>query len=113
MTMTAYAVANLRNVTMGPAIIAYLQAIDATLAPFDGRFIIHGGDKTVLEGQWPGDLIVIAFPEREAAEQWYASQPYRDIQHLRADNSESDVILIAGVGEEHRATDILAGPDAR
>jgi hypothetical protein len=47
MTMTAYAVANLRNVRMGPAIIAYLQAIDATLAPFHGRFIIHGGDKTV------------------------------------------------------------------
>jgi uncharacterized protein (DUF1330 family) len=109
--MTAYAVANLRNVRMGPAIIAYLQAIDATLAPFEGRFI-HGGDKTVLEGQWPGDLIVIAFPEREAAEQWYTSQSYRDIQHLRADNSEGDVILIAGVGEEHRATDVLAGPDA-
>jgi hypothetical protein len=36
-----------------------------------------------------------------------ASQAYKDIQHLRADNSEGDVILIAGVGEEHRASDIL------
>ncbi len=105
--MTAYAVANLRNVRMGPDIVAYLQAIDATLAPFHGRFIIHGGDKTVLEGQWLGDLIVIAFPDRQAAEQWYASQAYRDIKHLREDNSEGDVILISGVGEEHRATDIL------
>ena len=110
--MTAYAVANLRNVRMGPAIVAYLHAIDATLAPFHGRFIIHGGEKTVLEGQWRGDLIVIAFPEREAAEQWYASKAYGDIQHLRADNSQGDIILINGVGEQHRATDILEGHHA-
>jgi len=107
--MTAYAVAHLRNVRMGPDIIAYLKAIDSTLAPFNGRFIIHGGDKTILEGQWAGDLIVIAFPHRKAAEQWYASQAYQDILHLRADNSEGDIIIIEGVREEHRATDILAG----
>ena len=45
--MTAYAVGNLPNLRIGPAIIAYLQAIDATLAPVHGRFLIHSGDKTV------------------------------------------------------------------
>ena len=41
--MSAYAVANLHAVRMGPEIVRYLERIDATLAPFEGRFIIHGG----------------------------------------------------------------------
>ena len=59
--MTAYASAHRHDVRMGSAIVASIEAIDATLAPFGGRFLIHGGDKTVLEGAWPGDVIVVAF----------------------------------------------------
>lgn len=36
--MTSYAFGHLRNVKMGPDIVAYLETIDATLAPFQGRF---------------------------------------------------------------------------
>ncbi|GEM_PF-5834472 len=48
--MAAYAVGQLRNVTVNDGIITYLKRIDATLAPFNGRFIIHGGAKEMLEG---------------------------------------------------------------
>lgn len=65
--MTSYAIGHLRNIEMGPDIVAYLEAIDATLAPFGGKFVIHGGDSEHLEGAWEGDLIVIGFPDREAA----------------------------------------------
>lgn len=41
--MSTYAIATLRNVAMGPAIIEYLERIDATLAPFGGKFVVHGG----------------------------------------------------------------------
>jgi uncharacterized protein (DUF1330 family) len=33
---------------MGPQIIEYLQRIDATLKPFAGRFLVHGGGVEVL-----------------------------------------------------------------
>ena len=105
--MPAYAVAHLRNVAMGPDIIEYLRRIDATLEPFGGRFLIHGGDAQVLEGQWDGDLIVVTFPDRDHARAWYDSPAYRDILRLRADNSRGEVILMDGVSEDHRATDIL------
>jgi uncharacterized protein (DUF1330 family) len=103
--MTAYAVAHMRQVTMGPAIVEYLERIDATLAPFGGRFVVHGGDFELLEGSWPGNLIVIEFPDRARA--WYDSEAYQAIVALRTDNSESDVIMIDGVGREHKATDVL------
>jgi uncharacterized protein (DUF1330 family) len=106
--MTAYAVAHLHKVEMGPAIAEYLEKIDATLAPFGGRYIIHGGRKAVLEGDWPGDLIVVAFPDRAAAAAWYDSPAYRAIKPLRREHSEGDVVLVEGVGADHRATDVLA-----
>lgn len=106
--MTAYAVADLHRVEMGAAIVEYLEKIDATLAPYGGRYIIHGGRKTVLEGEWPGDLIVIAFPDRASAVGWYASPTYQAIKPLRTAHSKGDVMLVDGVDADHRATDILA-----
>ena len=105
--MPAYAVAHMRQVTMGPAIVEYLDRIDATLAPFGGRFLVHGGDVEVVEGSWPGYLIVIEFPGRAAAHDWYRSAAYQAILTLRTDNSHSDVILIDGVDRGHLATDVL------
>jgi len=105
--MTAYAVANLENVTVGTEIVEYLQRIDATLAPFSGRFIIHGGPKTVLEGEWPGDLIVIAFPDREQAHAWYDSPAYQAILPLRERNATGRAVILDGVDETHKATDVL------
>ena len=106
--MSAYAVAHMRQVTMGPAVVEYLQRIDATLAPFGGRFIVHGGEVEVLVGSWSGFLIVIEFPDRGRADAWYHSDAYQRIVALRTDHSESDVVLADGVGREHRATDVLA-----
>ena len=105
--MPAYAVAHMRQVTMGPAVVEYLQRIDATLAPFGGRFIVHGGEVEVLEGSWPGHLIVIEFPDLGQAHAWYESDAYQQILALRTDNSQSDVVMVAGVGRGHLATDVL------
>jgi uncharacterized protein (DUF1330 family) len=107
-TMTAYAIGHLREVRMGPDILEYLHRIDGTLEPFGGRFIIHGGPKTVLEGNWPGDLIVIAFPNIESAQEWYRSPAYQEIVRLRTDNSQGDVLIMDGVDADHKATDVLS-----
>ena len=65
--MTAYAVAHLRSVDQNAEIVDYLRRIDATLDPFEGRFVVHGVLPEVLEGDWPGVLVVIGFPDLAAA----------------------------------------------
>ncbi len=105
--MSTYVVAHLHTVELGADITRYLERIDATLAPFHGQFLVHGAPPEVLEGDWRGDLIVVAFPDRQLASAWYASAAYQNIIRLRTDNSEGDVILVDGVAPEHRATDIL------
>jgi uncharacterized protein (DUF1330 family) len=79
----------------------------ATLAPFDGRFVVHGADPVAVEGSWDGTLIVIAFPDAGRARGWYDSPAYRAILPLRTRNSRGTAILVDGVGPEHRATDVL------
>jgi uncharacterized protein (DUF1330 family) len=105
--MATFAVACLRNIVPGPAIVQYLERIDATLEPFNGRFRIHGGPVERLEGHWSGDLIAIEFPDRQRARAWYHSAAYQAILALRTAHSEGDVIFIEGVSDLHRATDVL------
>jgi uncharacterized protein (DUF1330 family) len=106
--MPAYAVAHLRKVTPGPAIAEYLERIDATLEPFRGKFLVHGGAVEVREGTWPGHLVILEFPDHEQVRRWYESAAYQEILPLRTNNSEGDVIFAQGVLPGHRATDVLA-----
>jgi uncharacterized protein (DUF1330 family) len=109
--MNAYAVGHLTDVNMGNDIREYLARIDATLAPFGGRFLIHGEAREPLEGELAGDIVVIAFPDLAHARQWYASPAYQAILPLRAGNATSTVFLVQGVPDDHKATDILRGPE--
>jgi uncharacterized protein (DUF1330 family) len=108
--MTAYAIGRLTEVRMGPGLVAYLEGIDATLAPFQGRFIIHGETPEKKEGDWQGTLIVIEFPDIEAARAWYDSPAYQAILPLRTENARGDVILVDGTPPGHKATDVLRTP---
>ena len=107
--MSASAVAHMRRLSAGhPDIVRYLEQIDATLAPFGGRFLVHGHEVELVEGEWPGHLIVIEFPDRERVRAWYASPAYQEILPLRTRNSDSDIIFVDTVPEDHIATDVLA-----
>ena len=108
--MTAYAIAHMREVTMGPEIVTYLERIDDTLAPYGGKFVVHGGTVTEVEGSWPGTIIIIAFPDRERLTSWYESPAYQAILPLRTEHSLSNVIVVDGVDDDHLATDVLKAP---
>lgn len=106
--MKHYAIAYLRNVSVGADIVEYLERIDATLAPFGGHFLVHGAQPESIEGEWEGAPIVIEFPDRDSLYGWYESAAYREILALRTENSDSVVIFVEGVDRTHMATDVLA-----
>ena len=104
--MPAYAIANLTNVDFNQDIVTYLQRIDETLAPFGGRFIVHGATPDVLEGEWADNTVVVAFDDLEHAYGWYHSPAYQEILPLRTENSEGATIIVDGVGENYRAASL-------
>lgn len=99
--MTVYALAHLRGRGPHPDIIEYLERIQATLDPYRARFVIHGAPVEVVEGTWPGSVVLIEFPDVLRAREWYASPAYQDILPLRTDHIEGDVILVEGVGPDY------------
>ena len=66
MNVPAYAIAYIRDLDFGPEIIEYIEKIDATLAPYGGRFIVHGGPIIPAEGEFEGDFVIIRFPDADA-----------------------------------------------
>lgn len=105
--MTAYAVAVIRETRFGEEIKEYLQRIDATLAPFSGKYRVHGGPYQPLEGTWSSDLVIIEFPSMEQAKGWYDSDAYAAIRPLRTGHTEGVVLLVQGVPDGHRGVDLL------
>jgi uncharacterized protein (DUF1330 family) len=105
--MPAYAVGHIRELSMGPDMVKYLKRIDETLKPFEGQFLVHGAKPEVLEGEFPGQLIIIEFPGIKSARAWHESKAYQEILPLRTNHSEGEVIIVDGVAENHRAIDTL------
>jgi uncharacterized protein (DUF1330 family) len=110
--MTAYAIAHFKKVAMNPEIAEYLRRIDDTLEPFGGRFVVHGAAVEVIEGVWPGNIVIIEFPDLARAHAWYDSPDYRAILTLRLGHAEGDVIMVEGVRPGYRATELLKKREA-
>ncbi|MGC4864577.1 DUF1330 domain-containing protein [Micromonospora sp. DT53] len=79
--------------------LSYLEQVEATVRPYGGKWLAQG-DATVVEGAWPGSVVLMEFPDRAAAEAWYGSAEYQAILPMRTNNAISDLILVDGVGPD-------------
>ncbi|MGQ5261917.1 DUF1330 domain-containing protein [Micromonospora sp. ZYX-F-536] len=97
--------------------LSYLEQVEATVKPYGGRWLAQGG-VDVIEGAWPGSVVLMEFPSRADAENWYNSAEYQAILPLRVNNSISDLVLVdsvspgftvAGFAQQVRAAIAAAG----
>ena len=74
--------------------LTYLEHVEATVAPYGGKWLAQGSPDATLEGTWPGSVVLMEFPDRAAVSAWYNSPEYAAIRPLRTRNAISDLILI-------------------
>jgi uncharacterized protein (DUF1330 family) len=100
--MTAYLINHLRipNGVPNSEALTYLEKVEATFAPYGGRWLVLDAQVEVQEGEWHGSVVLMEFPDMNAAKQWYNSPEYQGIIHLRTDNTISDLILVEPVGPD-------------
>ncbi len=101
--MAAYALAHLRTPQINAEVLEYIERIQATLDPFGGRFVVHGATVEVIEGSWPGTVVIVEFPDADAARTWYGSPAYQEILPLRTNNIDGDTIIVDGVPSNYDA----------
>lgn len=102
--MSAYVIGHLREAAPHEEIAEYMERVTATFEPYGGRFLVHGTQHEVLEGAWPGHVVMIGFPSIAEARAWWSSAAYREIAPLRARHIEGDIILVAGVPADYDAS---------
>jgi len=101
-------VAHLRNPQFNDDVLDYLDRIQGTLDPFGGRFLVHGPTVEVVEGPWPGTIVVIEFPSVEQARAWYESPDYQAILPLRRSHIDGEAIIVGGVDAGYDPANLAA-----
>lgn len=76
----------------------YRAATPATIAAAGGRFLVRGGATTVLEGDAvAGRTVIVEFPDRQAALEWYHGAGYTAARALRATAATGRMYVVDGV----------------
>lgn len=79
--------------------LTYLENVEATVARFRGRWLAQGAPD-IMEGSWPGSVVLMEFPNRESVTSWYNSDEYQAILPLRTRTSVSDLVFIDALPPE-------------
>ena len=65
-----------------------------------GRFVARGGELAVLEGDWdPSRVVILEFPDLEAAKRWYDSPEYVEVRKLRQGAANLRMVAVQGLDE--------------
>jgi uncharacterized protein (DUF1330 family) len=96
--MPAYVIAYVRNARGPEALAEYRRRNTDVVTAHGGRFLARGGEQVVLEGDPRAERVVIMeFPDLDAARGWYTDPDYEAVKPLRQGASETDIIAVAGV----------------
>ena len=94
--MPAYIIAEIQ-VTDPTSYDRYRPMAAASIARFGGRYVVRGGKHDLLEGEpEPGRIVVIEFPDADAARRWYRSEEYQKALKIRQSASRGRVFLVEG-----------------
>lgn len=66
-----------------------------------GRYVVRGGEPEVLEGDAPhGRTVVLEFPSRQAAIEWYRGERYTAVRALREGAARARMYVVDAVTEQ-------------
>ncbi len=75
----------------------YTKLTPASIESYQGKFVVRGGEMTVLEGDWqPKRLVLLEFPSVEIANSWWHSKEYTKAKKIRQRAATTRMIIING-----------------
>lgn len=97
----AYVVAEIQ-VTNPEGYEDYKQLSTASIAKFNGTFIVRGGARDQREGEDAGHnsgwrTVILEFPSMDHAQRWYESVEYARARDVRLANSVGRLFIVEGV----------------
>ena len=94
--MPGYVIADV-TVTDPETYADYRALTPGSIAAFDGRFIVRGGEHEVIAGGWmPGRLVLVGFDSLVRAAAWYESPAYVEARAIRQRASTGTMVMAEG-----------------
>lgn len=94
--MPAYLIANI-DVKDPAAYQEYVAKVPALIRKHGGEGIVRGGRLVVAEGEWKPRVVVLRFPDMNAAQAFYSDPEYEPLKALRKRVAETDLMWVEGV----------------
>lgn len=91
--MSAYLVASYR-ITDPQAFGDYPPKAIPTIMQYGGEVLAADFESEVIEGEPSPVTVIVRFPSKDAAHEWYRSQAYQDVIGLRTENTEGSMVLL-------------------
>lgn len=94
--MPGYVIADV-TVTDPETYADYRALTPGSIAAFDGRFLVRGGEHEVIAGGWqPGRLVLLEFESPARAAAWYDSPAYVEARAIRQRASTGHMVHLEG-----------------
>ena len=95
--MPAYLVTTI-TVTNPERFQEYRKLAGPAVAQHGGKFLVRGGERTLLEGKFEANrLVVVEFPSSEDAKKFYDSPEYQAARQKRIGACDFNMVLAEGV----------------
>ncbi len=73
----------------------YKKLTPGSIEPYGGKFVIRGNPVQVMEGEWKHDrMVLLEFPNKEAALEWYNSEAYQKAKNIRQTASSANFFIV-------------------
>ena len=94
--MSAYIIVDL-EVTDPEKFQKYRELVPPLIQAYGGKYLVRGGKKEVLEGDWrPNRLVVLEFESEAEAEKFWNSDDYKPVKQLRLESANSNIVMVEG-----------------
>tara|TARA_B100000579_G_scaffold252803_1_gene207999 strand:+ start:353 stop:640 length:288 start_codon:yes stop_codon:yes gene_type:complete len=95
--MKAYMIAHI-EVTNPDLMAKYREKVPAIVEKYGGKYLVRGGDSVLLEGDFfKHRMVLLEFPDREAAENFYNSEEYIPIKQMRLAAGNNTSVIVDGI----------------
>ncbi|MDC3063690.1 DUF1330 domain-containing protein [Alphaproteobacteria bacterium] len=77
----------------------YMEKVKPMIENYGGEYLIRGGEIDALETNlWkPTRIVLVKFPNKKLAMEWYNSDEYRPYKDIRFDNAISNILIVEGL----------------
>ena len=77
----------------------YMEKVKPMIESYGGDYLIRGGEIEALETKlWtPTRIVLVKFPNKKAAMDWYNSEEYKPYKKIRFNTSTSNILMVEGI----------------